>query len=245
LRGRAAEAQRSASPFIVSKMSNQTNDLYLKWSKWIDVLDTEILNLHTQRHIFQEVQNILRANPKMQSPDDFNFWLAVWYASAMSVAVRKQADNDKDSISYQRLLEGIKANPTVISRERFKKNFVNGWNYSEADANEGFDQLIGSGRQYIDPTIVDREINELGTKTDKLSHYVNKRIAHHDKKDFTAIPRFSDLHEAIDYLGTLHKKYYMVFRCFSTDLLTVWQYDWKSVFLYPWIDLSSGDCPPE
>jgi len=77
-------------------MSNQTNDLYLKWSKWIDVLDTEILNLHTQRHIFQEVQNILRANPKMQSPDDFNFWLAVWYASAMSVAVRKQADNDKD-----------------------------------------------------------------------------------------------------------------------------------------------------
>ncbi|HKC62417.1 MAG TPA: hypothetical protein VKB86_02210 [Pyrinomonadaceae bacterium] len=220
-------------------MNNQADELYLKWSNWIDILDTEIINLHTQRHIFQEVQEILRANPKVQSPDDFNFWMAVWYASAMSVSVRKQADNDKNSISYRRLLEEIKANPTVISRERFKKNFVDGWNYTEADANEGFNQIIGVGRQYIDPTVVDGEINELEAKTDKLRHYVNKRIAHHDKKDFTAIPKFSDLTEAIDYLGTLHKRYYLIFRCFSTDLLIVWQYDWKRVFRYPWIDSSS------
>jgi hypothetical protein len=221
-------------------MSNQADELYLKWSKWIETLDTEIINLHTQRHIFREVQNILRVNPKVQSPDDFNFWMAVWYASAMSVSVRKQADNDKNSISYRRLLEEIKANPKVISRERFKKNFVDGWNYTEADANEGFDQMVGVGRDYIDPVRVEGEIKELEIKTDKLRHYVNKRIAHHDKKDFTAIPKFSDLSESIDYLGSLHENYYLIFHCMSTNLLPVWQYDWKSVFRYPWIDSSSG-----
>jgi|ERR1044072_171542 hypothetical protein len=222
-------------------MSNQANDLYQKWSNWIDILDTEILNLYTQRHIFREVQDILRANPKVQSPDDFNFWMASWYSSALAVAVRKQADNDRNSISYRRLLEGIKANPTVISRARFKKNFVDGWNYTESDADDGFDQIIGVGRQHIDPVVVDIEIKELETKTDKLRHYVNKRIAHHDKEDFTAIPKFSDLSESIDYLGDIHQRYYLIFRCFSTELLPVWQYDWKSVFRYPWIDSSRGE----
>jgi hypothetical protein len=217
-------------------MPSQDDQLYAKWNSWIDVLDTEMVHLFTQRHIFHEVQGLIRSNPLIQSPGDFNDWMAVWYSSSLSIAMRRQADNNKDSISYRRLLESIKTNPRVISRTRFKENFVD-WNYTERDADEGFDQLVGPGLEYLDPTRIDSEISELIDRTNPLTHYVNKRVAHRDRKEFTAIPTFRDLNAVIDYLGNLHKRYYTIFRCLTVhDLLPTWHYDWKEVFQYPWIN---------
>jgi hypothetical protein len=225
-------------------MSSQNDQLYVKWDSWIDILDTEIIHIHEQRHIFHEVQELVRANPLIQSPGDFNDWMAVWYSSSLSVAMRRQADNNRDSVSYRRLLESIKANPYVVSRTRFKKNFVDR-RYTEADADEGFDQLVGRGLEYLDLTRVDSEIQELIAKTDPLSNYVNKRIAHHDRKEFTAIPTFRELNTTIDFLGTLHERYYHIFRCLTIhSLVPVWHYDWKEVFRYPWIASEQRELDP-
>jgi hypothetical protein len=84
--------------------------------------------------------------------------------------------------------------------------------------------------------VVQNEIDELILKTSKLKHYVDKRVAHHDKKEFNAIPKYSDLDEAIEFLGTLYKRYFLIFKCLSHgDLLPHWGYDWKKVFRYPWL----------
>jgi HEPN superfamily AbiU2-like protein len=216
-------------------MGDQNDDLYKKWDGWIDILGNETIHLNTQRHIFQNVREILRRNPKAQQPDDFFFWVSVWYSSSMAVAVRKLADGDKSSVSFRRLLEGIKNNPEVVSRTRFKQLFVDG-NYREFLADADFDRYVGSGREYIDQNAVDSEINELLDRTAKLTHYVNKRVAHHDKKDFDAVPSYSDLHDAIDFLGSLHNRYFLIFKCLDPGpLLPNWGYDWTTVFRVPWL----------
>lgn len=220
-------------------MSSQDDTLYQKWQTWLDVLDEQILNLHGQRKIYTDVLEMVQTNPPIQEGNVFFSWVAVWYCSSMSVGVRKQSDNDKDSISYRRLLEGIKSNPRVISRTRFKNSFVDG-NYSEWDANLCFDQIVGPGLEYLDLNIVQNEIDELAAKTSKLTTYVNKRVAHHDKNEFTAVPKFTDLNDAIDHLGNLHRRYHGIFRCLSLDHLTpTFMYDWTKVFRYSGLPVRS------
>ena len=40
----------------------------------------------------------------------------LWYASSISIAIRRLVDNDKRSLSYVRLLQVIEDNPRVIAR---------------------------------------------------------------------------------------------------------------------------------
>lgn len=220
-------------------MSNMNDELYKKWDGWIDILGNQVIDLYTQRHIYKEVRKILEQNPNVQQPDDFFFWVSVWYSSSMAVAIRKLADKDADSISFRTLLEGIKNNPKVVSRARFKKLFVDA-NYREFLADADFDRYVGAGNENIDLSILQKEVDELKVKTSKLKHYVDKRVAHHDKKEFTDIPKYSDLDESIDFLGWLYKRYFLIFKCLDPgELLRHWGYDWKNVFRYPW--LSNGE----
>lgn len=216
-------------------MDNQNEELYQKWDKWIDELGDQIINLFLQRRIYDGVREVVRNNSRIHEPSDFFFWLSVWYSSSMAVAIRRQADNREDSISYRRLLEGIKDHPAIISRTRFKQKFVDG-NYQEFLADRNFDCYAGAGREHIDPEAMKKEIDELEAKTASIKHYVNKRVAHHDKKEFKEIPRYSDLDDAIDCLARLHRRYYEIFRCYEFgDFLPPFGYDWKSVFHYPWL----------
>jgi hypothetical protein len=157
---------------------NQADELYQKWNEWIDILDSEILNLYTQRDVFQEVQKIIRDNARIQSPSAFHHWMRVWYSSSMAMTVRRQADNRKDVVSYRRLLVGIKANPIILSRDRFRRNFVGG-GYEEADADQAFNQILGKRLKHIDPLDVDKEIRTLEAKSAKVTYYATKRVAHH------------------------------------------------------------------
>jgi hypothetical protein len=227
----AADAWRYALSVL-----NTMDNLYKKLDGWMDILDNQVRSLRTNQHIFWEVQKIIRGNPRIDKPNDFYGWMAEMYAAAMSVAIRKLADNDARTISFRRLLEEIKANPSVISRTRFKKLFVDR-NYTECDADEGFDQLIGAGREFINTSDLDDEIQTLISKTAKLRKYVNKRIAHHDKSPFNDLPTFKELDDAIAYIEKLLQRYWLIFRCMSMySALPTWQYDWKEVFYYPWID---------
>jgi hypothetical protein len=210
--------------------------LYKKLHGWLEVLDDQVKGLRVNQYIFWEVQKIIRANPKIDRPNHFYGWMTENYAGAMSVTVRKLADRDTRTISFRRFLEDIKNNPTVISRRRFKDNFVDG-NYTERDADEGFDQLIGANRDYIDSFVVEHEIKTLLTKTSKLKRFVDKRIAHHENSKFEDFPTFKELDEAIEYLEELIKRYYSIFECMGTEnLLGSWAYDWKAIFYHAWIE---------
>src|SRR5207245_2101255 len=107
----------------------------------------------------------------------------------------------------------------------------------EAYKDGSFDSLVGPGQNTLYPALLEGEIQSLVTKTGSLKHYVNKRIAHYDRKDFTAFPSFQEVDDAIEYLEILLKKYWNLFHGQSyTTLLPTWTYEWKDVFRYPWIE---------
>lgn len=218
-------------------MGSKEDQLYREWDNWIDTLFGKTANLCAQRDIYRGVREIVRNNPDVQIPGDFFDWISVWYASSMSVSVRQLADNRHDTISYRRLLEGIKDHPKAISRSRFKRNFVDG-NYRDFLADADFDRYVGTGREYIDASHVKDEIRLLKENTSRLTDYVNNRLAHHSKNDFDDIPKHNDLDDAIDFLVTLHRRYHHIFKCSQLDdnnFVPNYGYDWKQVFRLPWL----------
>ena len=164
-------------------MSPDLDALRDELNDWLDVLKSEVQSLVIDRHVFWEVQRIIQNNKRIQIGSTFYGWMGSLYASGMSVAVRRQVDEDTRSISFINFLKRIRSSPQLISRERYKKLFTAA-TYPKGWADACFDDLVGKGQEYIDSAAVTKEIEVLKDRTQHLAKFVNKRIAHRDQQDF-------------------------------------------------------------
>jgi len=86
------------------------------------------------------------------------------------------------------------------------------------------------------------DLSTLQAKATNLSKYANKRVAHFDLGDLDKLPTFNELNDCIDFLEELVKKYMLLFRAVGyTQVLPVWQYDWKAIFHERWIEPKNRD----
>jgi hypothetical protein len=95
------------------------DERFKRWGEWIIVIHEDVENAILNRHIRQEVAAVIDANPRIQRPSAFYEWMAAIYSDSGLMAVRRQLDKDKQSLSLARLLTEIIAYPRVLSRGRF------------------------------------------------------------------------------------------------------------------------------
>jgi len=206
-----------------------------KWTKWLDIIHKEITSLSTNRHIFWEVQEIIKSNKKIQKPSSFYEFLGSAYASLAVMCIRRQVKIDKQSISFARLLEQISNNPRVISRQRYVALYGIDSMMKETGERD-FNKFADKSGKHINSAIVLADLDQLRTKASKCEKFADMRVAHFDKRALKNPPTFKDVDDCIDLLEGLLKKYTLIFRATSlTSILPTWQYDWKEIFYQPWI----------
>ena len=211
------------------------DQLFEKWNQWLDVIKNDVTNLSVSRHIFWEVQNIIKANPKIQLASSFYEWMGPAYAVFQSIGLRRQIDRRKDVISFHRLLEEIVRRPGVISRERYVALYEEPV-IRKHIADKAFDKFAGAGKRHINSGIVRKDRDQLIKKIDGMKDYVDKRIAHFAQQGPTRLPTYGDIDDCLDFVETLLIKYLAVLRAeVWTGVLPTWQYDWKQIFRHPWI----------
>lgn len=215
--------------------------LFNLWNEWLSTILTDVRGLLINRHIFQEVQKIIRSNAKIQLESSFYEWMGNVYAASAVIGVRRQLDMDKRSISFARLFDEIIKNPQVISRERFTALYK-GSVVPKSYAHRDFDRFSGPGGSHVNPELVKVDLSVLEQKAEGIRKFANKRIAHFDKSEFRQVPTYVELDECLDYLEELLKKYLLLFRA-EGDLRIVptWQYDWQQIFRLPWIEEASNE----
>ena len=198
-------------------------------------IQTEVGELITNRYIYIEIRNIFDKNSKLSRVNDELFW---WiyrnhlYSALMSI--RRLYDDDPDCNSLLKFLNIIWSNPTILSRQRYVGIFHGGGEYEEA--NSIFDKIVGKGKDHIDPKEVLKEIDILKDKKDKFEEFINKRVAHQDKRKVTKIPVTKDLDDFIKYLKELTIKYSMLFDGLDhLDIGPSIQANWTDIFKIPWI----------
>ena len=218
-----------------------------KWSRWIETIYYEVVELVTKRQIFERVKSIIRQNPSIQKPSSFWSFLEHTYIAYSVMAVRRQIKPHSDSISLIGLLEEIIETPCVMSREWFVGLYMN--DSHEADmqedmcyvANAVFDRKFsGKCKDYIDPVIVQQDLSELkthGGESGKLEEFADRLFAHRDKRD-PRIPTFNELNACIDCLQKITSKYLLLIQAQDAgDCLVIHSIEDYSeeIFRQPWI----------
>ena len=213
-----------------------------KWKRWLaDEIRWEIEELVTNKHIFWKIQKMIDGNPNIQEPCSFNWFIGQTYSDYGVIAVRRQIKSDRQSISFVRLLKEMIMDPGVLSRERFVNMYRRGIKKDSAEdiANKVFDRYFSGGcPDYIDPTAVQQDLDELKKRSCKLEEFADKRVAHHDKRASKTIPTFNELDACVDWLEKLTMKYTLLFegKDLGENLVIEFLEDyWEEIFSQPWI----------
>ena len=212
------------------------DDIFNRWNAWLEVIFDDVQGLLANRRIYQDVQEIVRANPKIQVPSAFYEWMGINYAVTQATGLRRQVDPRPDVISFANFLGEIKEQPAILDRQRYVALHVEG-GLPDKRANSDFDRLAGKGKPHINPDKVEADLTEMKQKVDKIRIYANKRITRFDHSDFRSVPTFPEINDSLDFLETLLAKYLRLFRANAPlTLVPVWKYDWKKVFRTPWLE---------
>ena len=157
--------------------------------------------------------------------------------ASAAVAVRRQADNDDRAVSLRRLLEELKAYPDLFSRAYHTGLYASG-SFPRDYHDSCYDRFVGEGRTNLDTNVIQNEIDTLIAKTDAIEHYVDRRVAHYDRREITQPrPTFNDLDDCLKYLEQLVKRYELIMKASSvSNLLPPFQYDWQEILYIPWIE---------
>lgn len=139
----------------------------------------------------------------------------------------------KDVISLRRLLESVKANANLLTRERFVNLYPPPMRDRHAQGD--FGKYCGSGRDHLDPVVVDDLLRRLDDTATAVHKFVSKLIAHH-VQGASAIATFDDLDKALDSLEDVLKHTVMILRADGLhSAVPVNLENWKAIFRKPWI----------
>ncbi len=204
-----------------------------KWIRWLAVIHDDVQQLLVNKDIFWEVQKMIRNNTRIHKPSSFYQYLGDTYISHITVGIRRQLKIDQTSISFARLLTEISKHPSFISRTYYKNLFKG--SAVEDLADKQFDKYSEKGA-HISASMVLSDLAKLKSVSVKIEDFVDKRVAHRDKRNPKILPKFHEVDTCIDALDQLYVKYHLIIHAASMDtLMPTYQYDWKEIFYEPWL----------
>ena len=235
-----------------------TDERVEKWKDWLEKgISNDVYSMHLQRDTWRRMHEIVDENVSLKEVTSYFWeWLFDIYAKTQAGAVRRQADVNAQVASLGQLIHEIKTTPTLLTRDWYLGHWVKDETYDENDlrywrqVGEGVwaDKFAGGVGDHIDPAITEADLAELRDGSEKVRTYVDKHVAHFDasvigrgppvppERSGGSLPTLDEVHNAIDLVGRLFKKYSTLFT--AADILTlvpVLQDDWEAVFRVQWL----------
>jgi hypothetical protein len=206
---------------------------YKKWLRWLDTISHEMTLLVWSNNLYKEIREIVAANPAINTGNKFYDWLTRNYVHTTLMGLRRQLDRHKDAISLFKLLDDMKANYSLLTREYHLSL------YSRDMRSLGeriFDQLSGEGRNTYPKEKIEADRQQLEGIAVFHKGFIDRRIAHYDKVNrLETLPTIQDLYNAVDHVEKTVIKYHLLLKAETLRLLPITQYDWKAIFRSPWI----------
>jgi hypothetical protein len=210
------------------------DERFAQWVGWIERIKNAVHALFLYRHMFRRLGEVTQA--ASLPPSVFFEALARWYASHQAIAVRRQIDMTRGTISLRRLLHDIATHPGVMSRDRHVALWDETDPYFVAEANANFDRFAGAGLPRIDAAAVRDDIARLDAAAEAIERHTNEAIAHSAQNPSGQVPTWGELHAAIDVIGEVVEKYYSLLTASMVwNMLPEIQDDWLAPFRQPWI----------
>lgn len=219
-------------------MPPNQDDIVTKWVKWLDRINDDITMLHADRQIWREMMNLLQAKQQIPEREFMMSWITQQSVAALAMGIRRQRDRRTDVISLARLLQEIKDNPDVLTRDRFvEQTCVPGADdYLRSAMHKTFDRWAGDDGPNVNPELIKERIDHLDSAVEKIVHHVNKKLAHTDEGEPPTGFTYGELDKAMNKIGDLLVDLHLLLKCASlTSADPTIQVPWRRAFVMPWL----------
>jgi hypothetical protein len=222
--------------------------LWTDWRQDFERIKNDVYELFSSRRTFRDLADVFRNNTRLQDVGGYLWdWLRVSYASYVVMRIRRETDDQGNTVNLNQLLREIEQRPEVITRSRFFAvlNLPAG-SFLVRENEEYFTSEWTAGNSRLDPhnpasDFVDR--NRVASDREALQEAVsgvqevaNKQVAHRTRVEVEAL-RIPEVDQAFDAIEATLKKYNTLFLGSSlVQAEPVPQFNTKEVFTFPWID---------
>jgi hypothetical protein len=207
-----------------------------KWTRWIDgTIKTNVLTMHLHRETWRTLERTLAENEALPESYWWEF-LHDTYAASQAMAVRRQADTHRDVACLGKVIQEVRDDPTRISRDYW----VGLWGTAdpvELQAAQAQWQSAFAGCAHVDSDIAAADFEQLAAAASSVKAYVDEHVAHADASAVSAniTLTLTDVHDAIELIGDLFRKYYTLLTASSmATLVPIIDHDWTAVFGVRW-----------
>ena len=159
-----------------------------KWVKWLEIIKSEVSNLVWSSSIYSETREIIISNPVVNTGNRFYSWMNRNYVHTTLMGIRRQLDNGCDVVSLENLLTDMKKNCNFLTREHHLQQvfllFAPEMHiHMQRVGNKTYDDLAGKSVNVFPVDKIEADLQQLLKIRNLHKKYVDKRIAHYDKKE--------------------------------------------------------------
>lgn len=217
-----------------------------KWIAWSNIILIDTQKLLIKTKLFEDYARIVESNLEIQNPSDFHDWTRRNYYESALMGIRRLLDTNRDCISLVNLMEELKCYYAELTKDFYLRDYpINYGNLPTTRdyASDRFDAEFSENGEFLSQSIVEKDINDLKTKTKLVESFIDNTLAHHNKgqRGEQSIST-TNVQEAIKEIEDLAIKYLeLVGKGGFVGLTPTWQYDHTSIFTKAWVKPESID----
>ena len=213
-----------------------------KWQGQLKEVGRQLGKYLGRHEIYEGILKIVQSNEKIQDPPDICNWMFENYADSVASAIRRLNDDGKGTLSLKRLIQDIRDNRDVITREHFVSDYPE-WLQKNGHADADFNSFADYNDNLISVKRLNKDIERLNKGTELIRHYTNKWVAHNVvNRQTTPIPTYKDVAEALTLIDGIFCKYNLLLtRSGSRTRKAERQDDWRQPLTFPWIETTQEE----
>ncbi len=199
--------------------------LFAKWSRWLDQIKNELIELVVQQRHFHELQDTIAPHVGEDTGVELARWIAQAYYAYACLAVRRLVEGPKSNvpkkgdpkltISLVVLLEDLATNNSELIRARTRRLYLRHMRHLGDDvairaADRDFDQVARKKRgREISVSRIKRDIASIRKAAKRIKRRVDKVYAHteRDRRRIGKPLRLVEIDAAIKTLVEMHRLY--------------------------------------
>jgi hypothetical protein len=226
----------------------------------VTAVGVQVLRLYHLQDVFRRLVDVFESSPKLnQRWTPLHSFVFGGYTAQACLHIRRlmrDKGSHRQSVSLANLAERLAKHPGLITRE----DYVRRWSVAHVRLPDGtssdiaalaqdaitedlremasreFDRFAHPGHDGISAERLRQRLAEVEGKCDRVLTYVDKRLAHYDRKK-PDDPTWGDLDDAIDAVGEMFKHVSLLVTGSAPDcLVPEWQGEpWEDLLTVPWV----------
>jgi len=223
--------------------THSPDERYAAWRRVIERVYHEQVCQAWNHSLFRLFSALFAENPRLSEEGGFVFqWMVENYVDAALMLIRRELDKQAGTENLRNLLSDMIQYPTVLTRARY----LEAWNpqgpveqqLAERSFNDFNPQRVDGEGDYIDPAVIQSDLNRVVASAERLREYAERTRAHRtpsQKIDVASIT-FAAMHEAIAGVRDVVAKYYALL---TANKVSRWEpvfpYDPLEPFMNAWV----------